>query len=197
MSENSGLAVYMMYHALRLHFTSDSYDYFKYNGKTNVSTNSFLTNKSKYSFYKLSRKYSLEESKEFFVANFIAGDTTWVGELLTPQAEDNYKKWKKNIQSLTYSFENDLSYLFDKYKPQELLVVNSNSYPKLLEEVMNGRVMLETLVIMNDLMNFFPMWKKKIDDDIIWPNWQRRVEKYSPFIYYDKTKFRGMIKEYL
>jgi hypothetical protein len=197
MSENSGLAVYMMYHALRLHFTSDSYDYFKYNGKTNVSTNSFLTNKAKYSFYKLSRKYSLEESKEFFVANFIVGDTTWVGELLTPQAEENYKKWKKNIQSLTYSFENDLSYLFDKYKPQELLVVNSNSYPKLLEEVMNGRVMLETLVIMNDLMNFFPMWKKKIDDDIIWPNWQRRVEKYSPFIYYDKSKFRGMIKEYL
>lgn len=197
MSENSGLAVYMMYHALRLHFTSNSYDYFKYNGKTNVSTNSFLTSKSKYSFYKLSRKYSLEESKEFLVANFIAGDTTWVGELLTPQAEENYRKWKKNIQSLTYSFESDLTYLFEKYTPQELIKVVPNGHPKLLEEVMNGSVMLETLVVMNDLMGFFEMWKKKIDDDIIWPEWQRRTEKYTPFIVYDRNKFRGMIKKYL
>ena len=68
MTENTGFAAYALWNALKLHFTSDSYDYFKYNGKTNVSKSTFSTNKSKYQFYKLSRKYNLEELKDFYVA---------------------------------------------------------------------------------------------------------------------------------
>jgi hypothetical protein len=87
MSENSGLAVYMMYNALRLHFTTDSYDYFKYNGKTNTTKESFLTHKNKYAFYRLSRKHTLEDARDFFVANFLVNDSKWVGELLTEEAD--------------------------------------------------------------------------------------------------------------
>ena len=61
MTENTGFAAYALWNALKLHFTSDSYDYFKYNGKTNVSKQTFSIRKDKYQFYKLSRKYSLEE----------------------------------------------------------------------------------------------------------------------------------------
>jgi len=80
MTENTGFAAYALWNALKLHFTSDSYDYFKYNGKTNVSKSTFSTNKSKYHFYKLSRKYNLEELKDFYVANFIQGKGDWVGD---------------------------------------------------------------------------------------------------------------------
>ena len=65
MTENTGFAAFAMWNALKLHFTSDSYDYFKYNGKTNVSKQSFTTRKDKYQFYKLSRKYSLEDFINF------------------------------------------------------------------------------------------------------------------------------------
>ena len=61
MTENTGFAAFALYNALKLHFTSESYDYFKYNGKTNVSPQSFMTRKDKYQFYKLSRKYNPEE----------------------------------------------------------------------------------------------------------------------------------------
>lgn len=193
MTENTGLAVYMMYHALRLHFTSDSYDYIKYNGKTNVSANSFLSNKNKFSFYKLSRKYSVDDCRNFFVSNFIVGDTHWVGELLTPEAEENYKKWQKRNQSLTYQFEQDIIHLTDS--SGNFLHVDNGTYPYLLEEVMRGDVMLETLVIMNDIMGFLPMWQKKIQDDVIWPEWHRRIVKYAPFVHYDKVKFKGILKE--
>ena len=43
---------YQKYIALKLHFTSD-YDYFKYNGKTNVTLNSFNERKDKFHFKKL------------------------------------------------------------------------------------------------------------------------------------------------
>ena len=55
--------------------------------------------------------------------------------------------------------------------------------------------MVETVAILNDIMGFFPMWEKKIIDDIIWPNWKLRLEKYTPFIQYDKAKFKAIVKE--
>ena len=195
MSENGGLAMYMMYNALRLHFTTDSYDYFKYNGKTNTSKESFLTHKNKYLFYKLSRKYTLEEAKNFFVANFLVGDVKWVGELLTEDSEDIYKNWQKRNQSLTYCFENEVQYLLDKYPPGDIIRCIPGTLPNILNEVGRGKVSVETLVIMNDIMNFLPMWEKKIDDDILWPSWQRRIKKYTPFVVYDKMKFKNILKE--
>ena len=113
MTENTGFAAYALWNALKLHFTSNSYDYLKYHGKTNVSKQSFTVRKDKYYFYKLSRKYNMDDLKEFYIANMIAGNGEWVGEMVGPNGEENYTKWQKTQQSLTYIFENDIMYLFD------------------------------------------------------------------------------------
>jgi hypothetical protein len=195
MTENSGYAAFTMYNSLKLHFTSKSYDYFKYNGKTNVSTATFLKRKDKYTFYKLSRKYSVEELRDFYVANFLEGDK-WVGDMNTTDGEDVYKKWQKTQQSLTYTFENDIIYLLaDGGSPDSMLEVKPNGYPPLMHFVQLKQVSLETLCILNDIMNFFPMWNKKIDDDIIWPDFKLKCEKYTPFIQYDKVKYLHILKK--
>ncbi len=185
----------MMYNALRLHFTTDSYDYFKYNGKTNTTKESFLTHKNKYAFYRLSRKHTLEDARDFFVANFLESDTKWVGELLTEEAEEVYTDWKKRNQSLFYQFESDTQYLLDNYDAHDIIKPVDGSFPVLLMQIMRKKVALETLVIMNNLMNFLPMWEKKIDDDIVWPMWQRKIKKYAPFVVYDKMKYKNKLKE--
>ena len=116
--------------------------------------------------------------------------------MISSEGEELYTKWKKINQSLTYHFENDINYLFDKYKPEEMLRVNG-MWPHLLTETMEENIRLETLVIMNDILNFFPMWSKKIQDDIIWPATKMKCEKYTPFVNYDKQKFKSIIKERL
>ena len=197
MTENTGFAAYALWNALKLHFTSDSYDYIKYNGKTNVSKQSFTTRKDKYQFYKLSRKYELEELKNFYVANFVAGNAEWVGNLLQ-DGEEIYKKWQKTQQSLTYTFENDIIYLLDKYgiEREEIFRVDRGNYPKLLEEVIYGKVMLETLIILNNNVNFVDKhWMPRISDDIIWPTHYMKIKKYSPFVQYDKDKFMKLLKD--
>ena len=195
MTENSGYAAFTMYNSLKLHFTSKSYDYFKYNGKTNVSTATFLKRKDKYTFYKISRKYTLDEMRDFYVANFLQGDK-WVGDMATVDGEEVYKKWQKTQQSLTYTFENDIMYLLaDGGSPDSMLEVKPNQYPALMKFVQLGQVSLETLVILNDIMNFFPMWNKKIDDDIIWPDFKLKCEKYTPFLHYDKKKFKEILRD--
>ena len=196
MNEGTGFAAFALYNALKLHFTSSSYDYFKYHGKTNVSKDTFLKNKSKYQFYKLSRKYSLDELRNFFVANFVYGDSTWVGEMTGPNGEDVYKKWQKISQSLTYNFESDIVRILEQANsPDELMIVRSGGYPALLVGAMQNSISIETLVILNDMMNFFSMWDKKISDDIIWPTYKLKCEKYAPFITYDKVKFKNILKE--
>ena len=114
LEENTGFGAYAIYNSIHLHFTSSSYNYHKYNGKTNVSKDSFLKRKDKYHFYKLSRKYpNKEEMKNFLVANFVENDQMWVGDLLNDGAIDNYRRRQKVLQSLTYTFENDIKNVFE------------------------------------------------------------------------------------
>lgn len=195
MTENTGFAAYALWNALKLHFTSDSYDFFKYHGKTNVSKQTFTTNKSKYQFYKLSRKYELEELKNFYIANFIQGNADWVGDLIQ-NGDDNYTKWKKTQESLTYTFENDVTYLFDTYAPGEMFKIVGN-YPNLLKELMQGKIHIETLLYMNMIMGFLPNWKKQIQEDIVWPEWELKLRKYQPFIFdqYKIQKFEDILRE--
>jgi hypothetical protein len=196
MTENTGFAAFAMFNALKLHFTSDSYDYFKYNGKTNVSKQTFSTRKDKYSFYRLSRKYDLMNLREYYVANFLTGGVQWIGDILGPDAEENYKKWQKRMQSLTYTFESDIIKVMDQVdNPNELLIVKQNQFPKLMMFATQGDITLETLIILDDLMNFFPMWEKQIYDDIVWPNFKIKCVKYKPFLHYDKEKFKQILKE--
>ena len=190
----------LLWNALKLHFTSDTYDYFKYHGKTNVSQSTFTVNKSKYQFYKLSRKYELEELKNFYVSNFIEGNGDWVGDLIQ-NGEDNYTKWQKKIQSLTYTFENDIIYLFDSVDGAEFWSMEDyfkcvdGGWPMLITKLMHNKISLETVCILVDILGCMPRWDKQVKEDIIWPTQQRIIKKYTPFIEYDKDKFKQILKE--
>lgn len=202
MSENSGYATFALFHTLHLHFTQPSYDYFKYHGKCNISKDKFLNRRDKYIFYAISRKYNLEAAQEFFVCNLFEKSKCWIGELNNSDADDIYKKWQKKIQSLTYNFEQDIIGLLDKVEnPNDIFMVKDGQEPLLLKETYYGSVMPETMIILNNLLGFCDMWKKKINDDIVFPEFMNKCTKYSPFVRYDKQKFKNILldkmKEYV
>ena len=141
--ENNGYSAFALYNALKLHFSSPSYDYFKYHGTTNISESSFMNRKDKYSFYKLSRKYNLEELKNYYVANFLEGDIRWIGTISGADGEECYKKWKTRNESLTYRFEQDIIFLFES--SGNFLHVDNGNYPYLLTMMLQGEVMIETV----------------------------------------------------
>jgi hypothetical protein len=195
MSETGGYEAFCLYTALKLHFTT-KYDFVKYSGKTSVSKDSFMLRKDKFSFYKISRKYNREDMFGFFVANLLEKPTLWAGELLSEDAESVYKVWLKTQQSLSYIFEQNLSYMLDEIEsPEELLKVVDGQYPILYNMHLMNKVSLETVMILDDIMNFMPMWSKKIEDDIIFPDFVKRCQKYKPFLNYDKVKFKNMLRD--
>ena len=197
MNEAGGFEAYAMFHALKLHFTS-KYDYVKYSGKTNVTKDQFMLRKDKFQFYKLSRKYKRDELFGFFVANMLVNPKIWVGDLLSEDAESEYKVWQKTQQSLSYVFEQDIHRLFDSVNnPEELLKVVDGQYPLLYNLYLHDKVKKETILILNDFMNFMPMWKKKVEDDILFPDFTKSCEKYKPFFSYDEQKMKKIIKDKL
>jgi hypothetical protein len=62
---------------------------------------------------------------------------------------------------------------------------------------MQGNTTKETLIILNELLNFLPMWVKKIEDDIIFPEFVKSCEKYKPFLNFDKPKMLTVLKKNL
>jgi len=193
----TGYEAFGIFQALKLHFTSDTYDFFKYNGKSKVSVDAFENRKDKYHFYKLSRRLTNRDDLiMFIVANFVQNENIWVGDLLTEESETIYRQRQKVIQSLSYIFENDCRKLFDGVdNPNEFLKVTNGEYPVLMTKTLQRDIEIETLCIINKILGFMPNWNNKIEDTIRWPLFYRKVIKFSEFLPKDVTKFKMILKK--
>jgi hypothetical protein len=195
----TGYEAFCLYQAIKLHFTSEKYDFFRYNGKMHISVTSFENRKDKYHFYKLSRKFTnKDELTQFIVANFVEDDKVWVGSLLTAEAESIYRKHQKYIQSVSYIFENECRKVFGDVKdPNEVLKVHGGEYPILLKKYLQKDIEPETLCLLDRLLNFTPVWAKQIADTIVWPNHRLKLTKFAAFLPKDDVKYKLILKKVL
>ena len=189
----TGFEVYKMYLALKLHFTSNSYDYFQYGGSAKASQRSFDQRKDKFFFVKLSRKFKSLELREFFVANFIAEDKVYPATLVREGAK-NYAEYLTRKESLTYRFKEDVSTLYDTHEDFEALFTNTSVHPPLVKALLGGRISIETFTIFNKLFQFIPQFDKTISDEIVWNPLRNKVVKYDPFLTVDLGKYKKIVQ---
>jgi len=187
---------YRTYLALNQHFTRKSYDYFKYNGKVKVSETTFLGRKDRYFFEKASRKFKKEEFIEFLLANYTSGTEHWIGNLMSGANLIEMKKWKKRIDSLTYTFKEDIISIVDQEETLDsALKMQEGRHPLLYRMYLRKKVSLETLVILDDLVGYSKLWKRY--DDMMMNDLLFLMEKYRPFfhqaIQIDKGKYRKIV----
>ena len=174
-----------LYMALKLHFTT-KYDYFKYNGKTKFTVAQFNKRKDKYQFVRLARKYSHEELVEYFCANLIRGKQ-WIGDF----SKDNWLEHQKVIQSLEYTYKNDLENLLTNGQKFDIIFeCGQGSHPRLLKQYLGKKISLETMVILEKVLSYRKNFDKAINETYIWPDISKRLDKYSPFVNIDVRKYR-------
>jgi hypothetical protein len=197
----TGFEAYKEYLAVKNHFSLDSYDYIKYNGRISASEASFLKRKDKFFFTKLGRRFDRrEELRDFLVSNFLHNEKIWVGNLLDEKDLDVYKSWLKKQQSLSYVLRSDfstvLSFMDDKDVTFDTLFeMRDNELPLLLQLQQEDTIQVETLIVMDKVLNFFRRWDKKVEDDIFYPIVRKRMKKYEGFIDYDISKAKSLMKE--
>ncbi len=188
----NGFDVYKLYLAIKLHFTTDSFDYFRCNGKSRASLQSFEKRKDVYFFKKLATKFSQEELIEYFVANFTTDENTWIGNISKVENTKIYPVWKEKIQSMSYIFQNDIDFLLKESSFEDIFKVTA-THPIIIKKYLSKEITLETLVILNKLLSYIKDFDKQITDPLIWPELKRKVVKYEPFLSVDKSKYRKIL----
>ena len=183
-----------MYLSLKLHFTTDSFDYFKYGNAAKASQQSFDSRRDKFFFVKLSRTFKEDELREFFVANMIVEDKVYPATLVREGAK-NYQEYLKRKQSLAYNFKQDVNTLYEDSHFFDKLFIIDGMHPPLLKAHLGGRISIETLVIFNKIFNYVENFNKIIKEEIVWKPICNRVLKYEPFISIDKGKYKSIIKQ--
>lgn len=186
---------YKVYLGIKNHFTQDSYDWFKYNKKVNVTYDSFMRRKDKIFFAKLgNRKDSYLE--DFLVSNFLHDTKMWVGELLSEECEDRYKEWKRKQESLTYIFRNEMDFV-SGWTPEQLndfFDAKGGDHPPIIKKYLRGDISLETLAILNSLLHFVKRYDIIIHDPI-YKEVSKICKKYQPFLSYDTAKMKKVLRE--
>jgi hypothetical protein len=186
---------YREYLALKNHFTKDSYDYFKYCGKSRATVQSFYKRRDRFWFEKIARQKTDQEVVDFFVSNFITctdPSKLWIGEMIR-EGDQRYEEWKKKNQSLSYIFKQETQSLFEGKKVDEVFKC-SKGHPLILKNFLSGNISLETLVIYDKIFLFGKNFDKKLQDPV-WESVSMKMKKYSPFIHIDVQRYKSILKE--
>lgn len=196
----SGFEVFQLYLSLKCHFTSSSYDYFKYNGKLKSATPfSFSNRKDKYCFERLSKKYTKDQLIDFIVSNFLEDNAKWTRDLLSDDSERIFKDYVKRKESITYNFKNEISKLFDNKTPETFnLIFKENTegfLPEIVKQCLQRDISMETFIILDRNLHFLDRLKKYYEKDIRFMTFYTKIQKYKNFINIDNDKFVKILKE--
>jgi hypothetical protein len=186
---------YKIYTAVKNHFVLDSYDYFKYNKKINLSYNSFLNRRDKIFFAKLGKRKE-NYLEDFLVSNFLHDPKMWIGELLSEESETKYKEWKRRQESLTYIFKNEVEFM-DGWNSEELeewFQVQYGEHPNIIRMYLRKEISLETLTMLNSILNFMNRYDKEVTDPV-YKEVSKLCKKYQPFLRFDKSKVKSILRD--
>lgn len=201
----NGYGCYLMYLSIKAHFGQDAYDYFKYNGKVKANQRSFEKRNDRYFFEKLAKKLcDKKEFEMFFVATFVYSPSVWIGGVFTEEYYDSFNHVKGYLKNTEYLFRQDLLSVFDLVESKEdILTLFSpvgNKPPLLLQNIQQGKIALESFLILDKQMKLLSRWNKEIKDTVLWPMLYKKWSKYQPFLMSfltetQSTAIRGMFKE--
>ena len=193
MTSREGYDAYCLYLAINNHFHTESYDYFKYNGKVSAKLDSFMNRKDRYHFHKLARKYN-GELQDFYVAN-LSKKKYYVRELLEQECEKNYTTYKKMKQKMTYAITEEMRYLVDKYKHIDIcLGIKDGQHSNILREYLGGRIKAETLVAADKIFGIFTDYDSMVSEDFIWPKERKRLDNLAPFLELEQRKLQIVLQ---
>ena len=195
-----GYDVYRTYLAMKQHFSNPKFDFFQYDGKVNVKESTYQARNDFYFFETIARKYTPIEIRELLLSTFLYSSNpakVWVGDVKR-NGKDNWNKWQKINQALSYNVSNDLSTISNYAESKELkfneLFDCGRGHPPLLRLFLKGQLHLETLIILDMVLGFVLRWDKQLDDPV-WNPLSLKIKKSKPFMSIPVSDYRQLMKE--
>ena len=182
-----------LYSAIRAHFTTERYDFIRYNGSIRMSD--FSKRKDRYMFKKLVRNVPKKDMKMYIVSAFAHRDWTssfWAGDLFNDSPFINYTKF---FDSGTNMYQKELNSL--SLQSKTVFSVKEGEEPLIVQKYMSGDLSIESLTILLHVLKSYDYYDQKLKDDFIWTNVRLLTTKYHSFLDYDRQEFLTKTKEIL
>ena len=195
-----GFDVYKTYLAVKLHFASDTYDYYKYDGKVNAKLDTFTKRKDRYFFHKLSTRYAETDILDFFVANFLADSKRWIGNLLANDGRDVYLDYKKRKEAFAYHFKQECGTIAIDLGRRNIsfndgFIPPDGQHPRVLRLLIQRKISYQTAVVLDHFLGFTKNWDKEITEKVVWPEISLKVTRVKPFVNFNATECKLIMKE--
>lgn len=184
------------YQAVKLHFSSKNYDYFKYQGK--VKKNNFadiipytIISKGKYK----------TDFPDFFIPGLFQNPKVNIEYFMNEDYLKIWKYWKSYQTSPIYFFKEELieveSYLNNKQIDyNSLFKISENELPLLYKFLIKSQISPQTVIYLDQVLNFRKTFSRKVTENIMFPKLDKRIQKISSFIRnQDSDKLKKVVKE--
>tara|TARA_B100000035_G_scaffold178980_1_gene152654 strand:- start:569 stop:922 length:354 start_codon:yes stop_codon:yes gene_type:complete len=109
------------------------------------------------------------------------------------EGEGRYTAWKKRNQSLSYIFKEEIEYVLASQDIDSVFAI-PNGHPTILKKYLGGEISIETMVILDRILDFRKNFDAKLDDPV-WQTVSLRMKKYSPFLNIDVFRYKKIVKE--
>mgnify|MGYP003301466233 FL=1 len=149
----------------------------------------------RYFFHKLGKRYD-KELREFLVSNFSKEDSVNPKGLLSNQDEENYTEWKKKNQSISRLFDQELKKCLDIFDSFGIMFVTEsrNSHPPIVKMIQSDKIQIQSAIILDHYLNWIDYVEREVDDEWIWPRIRNMLRKCQPFIKFNETKCKEILK---
>jgi len=198
---------WITYQAINAHFTRD-YDYFRYNGKLNMTYDSMERQFNKYEhnsnfsaqrqiFDNLGKSFKHKEDLIFFYLSQFTNGITYPSMF----DSDLYEEYKEQMNNFHFYLKRDIEEVI-KYMQEydktfdELFVAEKVNHPPILKLGLSRTISVETFTTLDIILNFLSQMEKKLIDPAS-KDFIKLVRNYKPFLSIDIEKGKKIIKDTL
>lgn len=184
------------YQAVKLHFTTKSYDYFKYQGK--VKKDNFIDIVP----YTIISKGKLKtDFPDFFIPGLFHNPKMKIEYFMNDDYSKIWKYWKGYQLSPLYFLKEELSeiksYLNNKnIEFNHLFKVSENELPLIYRFLVKSEISPQTILYMDQVLSFRPIFERKVTESIMYPKLETRIKKITNFVKTQETnRLKKIIKD--
>jgi hypothetical protein len=179
--------VYELFHALKLHFSSSTYDFHKFHGKIKPKLKE--EDKNFWCYKKVGESFSDKDIFGLFLSNIIASSSPlYIRDFLKDSSRETFLFWKEKIDNKYDVLLLECKYIKKNFgiSLKELL----EEKEKILSLSYRNDLSLESLVL---LLSTFTLGKND-KEDIIFDLLLNKINKYRSFIDIDCEKVKRIVE---
>lgn len=180
------------FQAVKLHFSSKNYNYNKYEGKVKKSNYKDIV-----PYSMIAKGKYKTDFPDFFIPGLFQNPKSNIENFLSEDYINTWKYWISYQRAPQYYFERELLevrvYLEkNKLKFDSMFSVKGNEIPIVYKFIVKNQVSPQTLLYLNQVIEFIDRIDSRITETILFPKVQNRLKKLRTFL---KPKEKETLKK--